>query len=66
MLRWDLPDWSQELDASLEALTLTYDVTYTGDFAGGFAFTGDNVALRLPDGNGRRRHGATGTASRSS
>jgi len=49
-LRWDLPDWSQELDASLEALTLTYDATYTGDFSGGFAFTADNVALRLPDG----------------
>jgi hypothetical protein len=50
LLRWDLPDWSQELDASLQALTLTYDATYTGDFSGGFAFTGDNVALRLPDG----------------
>jgi hypothetical protein len=49
-LRWDLPDWSQELEAGLQALTLTYDVTYTGDFAGGFAFTGDNVALKLPDG----------------
>jgi hypothetical protein len=49
-LRWDLPDWSQELDASLAALTLTYDVTYTGTFSGGFAFTGDNVALRLPNG----------------
>ncbi|MBI2782386.1 MAG: hypothetical protein HYX55_11410 [Chloroflexi bacterium] len=50
LLRWDLPDWSQELDASLQALTLTYDVTYAGDFAGGLAFTGENVALRLPDG----------------
>ncbi|HEX2625351.1 MAG TPA: hypothetical protein VHL56_00425 [Candidatus Limnocylindrales bacterium] len=49
-LRWDLPDWSQELDASLQALTITYDATYTGDFSGGFAFTGDNVALKLPDG----------------
>lgn len=49
-LRWDLPDWSQELDASLQALTITYDATYTGDFSGGFAFTGDNVALRLPNG----------------
>lgn len=49
-LRSDLPDWSQELDASLEALTITYDATFTGDFAGGFAFTGDNVALELPDG----------------
>jgi hypothetical protein len=50
VLRWDLPDWSQELEAGLQALTLTYDGTYAGDFAGGFAFTGDNVALRLPDG----------------
>ena len=49
-LRWDLPDWSQELDAGVQALTLTYDATYTGDFSGGFAFTGDNVALRLPNG----------------
>ena len=50
LLRWDLPDWLEELDADLQALTLTYDVTYVGDFAGGFAFTGDNVQLRLPDG----------------
>ena len=50
LLRSDLPDWWQELGAKLEALTLTYDVTYTGDFAGGLAFTGENVALRLPDG----------------
>lgn len=51
LIRSDLPDWWQELDAGLEALTLTYDVTYTGDFAGGLAFTGENVALRLPDGS---------------
>ena len=49
-LRWDLPDWSQELTDDLLALTIFYDVTYNGTFAGGFAFTGDNVALRLPDG----------------
>ncbi|HYK95929.1 MAG TPA: hypothetical protein VE011_08715 [Candidatus Dormibacteraeota bacterium] len=49
-LRWDLPDYSQELDAGVAALTLTYDATYAGTFQGGFAFTGDNVALRLPDG----------------
>src|SRR6185295_3519785 len=48
VLRWDLPDWSEELNAELAVLTLTYDVTYLGDFSGGFAFTGDNVALRLP------------------
>ena len=49
MVRWDLPDWSQELAADLQALTLTYNVSYLGEFAGGFAFTGENVYLRLPD-----------------
>jgi hypothetical protein len=59
VLRWDLPDWSQELAADLDAVTLTYDVTYTGKFTGGFAFTGDNVRLRLPSGTviGPRRDG---------
>jgi hypothetical protein len=58
-LRWDLPDWSQELVAGLQALTLTYDVTYLGTFSGGYAFTGENVELRLPDGSqiGARRDG---------
>lgn len=51
VLRWDLPDWQQELNANVQALTLTYDATYAGDFAGGLAFTGENVALRLPDGS---------------
>lgn len=51
VLRWDLPDWSQELTEDLQALTLTYDVTYAGSFSGGVAFTGDNVALRLPNGD---------------
>jgi hypothetical protein len=50
LIRWDLPDWSEELPASVQALTLTYDATYLGDFAGGFAFTADNIRLRLPDG----------------
>jgi hypothetical protein len=50
VIRWDLPDWSQELTEDLRALTLTYDATFTGTFAGGLAFTGDNVALRLPNG----------------
>lgn len=49
VLRWDLPDWSQEMPATKQALTLTYDVTYSGNFTGGFAFTGDNVSLRLPN-----------------
>jgi hypothetical protein len=50
VLRWDLPDWGAELPLASEALTLTYNVTYTGKFAGGFAFTAANVALQLPDG----------------
>jgi len=50
LIRWDLPDWSQELAQDLEVITLTYDVTYHSGFTGGFAFTGDNVQLRLPDG----------------
>jgi hypothetical protein len=49
-LRWDLPDWNQELAANLGALTLTYDVTNHGEFTGGFAFTGDNIELKLPNG----------------
>jgi hypothetical protein len=59
LLRWDLPDWGEELNAGLQVLTLTYNVTYAGDFAGGLAFTGDNVALKLPDGTvvGARRDG---------
>lgn len=50
VIRWDLPDWSQELTADRRALTLTYDATYNGGFSGGLAFTGDNVSLRLPNG----------------
>ena len=50
LVRWDLPDWSQEVAADAEVITLTYDATYLGSFTGGFAFTGGNVALRLPDG----------------
>jgi hypothetical protein len=50
LLRWDLPDWSEELGAELAVLTLTYDVTFAGNFPGGISFTGENVALRLPDG----------------
>lgn len=49
-LRWDLPDWSQELDSSVVAMTLRYDVTYVGTFSGGYPFTRENIALRLPDG----------------
>jgi len=49
-IRWDLPDWHDELPFDTEAMTVTYDATYIGSFAGGFAFTGDNVGLRLPTG----------------
>ena len=31
-------------------LTVNYDASFLSDFAGGFAFTGENVALKLPDG----------------
>ena len=49
-MRWDLPDWHDELPLATEALTVTYDVTYTGTFSGGIPFTADNVRIRLPDG----------------
>jgi len=49
-LRWDLPDWHDELPLATRALTITYDVTYAGTFSGGTAFTGANVQLQLPDG----------------
>lgn len=49
-LRWDLPDWGDELPAGTASLTVTYDVTYTGTFSGGTAFTGANIGLLLPDG----------------
>ena len=49
-LRADLPKtYRQEPKESMN-LTFIYDVTFNSDFAGGFAFTGDNVALKLPDG----------------
>jgi hypothetical protein len=49
-VRWDLPDWAEELPADRQVVIVTYDATFIGNFPGGFAFTGDNVALRLPDG----------------
>lgn len=51
LIRWDLPDWYTELPNATEALTLTYDAAYVGDFIGGLAFTGASVGLRLPDGS---------------
>lgn len=49
-LRWDLPDWAEELPSGSAALTLTYDVTNKGTFSGGNPLTERNVELRLPDG----------------
>ncbi len=48
-LRADLPDWGLELARDSLALTVTYAARYRGDFSGGFAFTGANIGLRLPD-----------------
>ena len=49
-LRADQP-WNhgQMAQGSL-VLTVTYDASFESDFAGGFAFTAENVALKLPDG----------------
>lgn len=49
-LRWDLPDWGDELPVNTAALTVTYDATYRGTFGGGIAFSADTVSLVLPDG----------------
>lgn len=49
-VRADIPDWALELPADTLALTVFYSARYQGTFAGGFAFTGANVGLRLPDG----------------
>lgn len=49
-LRADLPDWGLELAHDVLALRVTYTARYRGAFAGGFAFTGANLSLRLPDG----------------
>lgn len=50
LLRWDLPDWGEELPKGVAALTITYDAAFTGTFAGGLALTADSIGLRLPDG----------------
>ncbi len=64
-VRWDLPDWGDELPATSAALTLTYSVAYIGTFGGGFAFTGGNIALTLPNGTtiGPRDDGRSQTIS---
>jgi hypothetical protein len=48
--RADQP-WSHgQMEDGSYVLTLTYDASFESDFAGGFAFTAENVALKLPDG----------------
>jgi len=48
--RADQP-WSHgQMEKGSFVLTLDYSATFESDFAGGFAFTGENVALTLPDG----------------
>lgn len=48
--RADQP-WSHgQMEHGSFVLTLTYDASFQSDFAGGFAFSAENVALRLPDG----------------
>lgn len=49
-LRADMPDWGLELPRGSMALTLTYDASFRGNFAGGFPFTTENIGLALPDG----------------
>ena len=49
-MRSDLPDWGLELPRGSMSLAISYTARYRGDFAGGFAFTGANLGLRLPDG----------------
>ena len=50
-LRADVPEEHSEIAKGHLALTLDFAATYTGDFAGGYAFAySGNLALRLPDG----------------
>jgi hypothetical protein len=48
--RADQP-WSHgQMEKGAFVLTLDYDASFESGFAGGFAFTGENIALKLPDG----------------
>ena len=64
-LRWDLPDWSEQLAADLQALTITYDVTFIGDFAAASRSPARTWRSNCPTTRSSGR-GATATASRSS
>jgi hypothetical protein len=49
-VRADQP-WSHgQMEEGTFVLTVRYDASFESDFAGGFAFAAENVALRLPDG----------------
>lgn len=50
-LRADIPERHGQIERGSLALTLDFDVSNLGSYAGGFAFTyGNNLALELPDG----------------
>lgn len=50
-LRADVPEEHGQVEAGYQALTIGFDVTNHGSYAGGFAFSyGSNLALELPDG----------------
>lgn len=49
-LRADIPETHDQVERGHLALTLDFAVTFEGDFAGGYAFTNNNLALTLPDG----------------
>jgi hypothetical protein len=48
--RWDVPDWRLPLPLGVALVTIRFDATYTGSFAGGFALTAANLRARLRDG----------------
>jgi hypothetical protein len=50
VLRWDLPDWNEELRRASAVLTIDYSAVDVGSFEGGIPLTMDSVALQLPDG----------------
>lgn len=49
-LRADSPWRHGQMEEGSLVLTMSYAATFDSGFAGGFAFTAENVALRLPDG----------------
>ena len=50
-LRADRPESHGQMKSGKLALTVTYGATNHGTGAPDFAFTGDNIRLRLPDGS---------------